>query len=160
MNSSKLLYTKKSFCTFIFNFSGNNHKKEEISKTMAENIYKTSSEGIDEIGTTSNLGEKEKVNSDSTNIFRGNVDSPGLNASNPSADMLESLDRSHENTNELRRRREDFNYPPRYPDLQHSSLPEVRNADNHIDISPMDFGFVSESEDDTEDTDEFYEKPR
>ena len=151
---------QKLFFTSIFNFSGNHHKKEEISKIMAENIYKTSSEGTDEIGTTINLGEKEKINSDSTNIYRGNIDSPGLNASDPSADMLESLDRSHENTNELRRRREDLNYPPRYPDLQHSSLPEVRNADNHIDISPMDFGFVSESEDDTEDTDEFHEKPR
>jgi hypothetical protein len=38
-------------------------------------------------------------------------------------------------------------------------LPEVRNLEKHIDISPMDFGSVSESDDDSDETDEFHDKP-
>ena len=89
------------------------------------------------------------------------VDSPVVGASGNKDDLLPAMDGVSENSSELRKRRDDLNYPPRYPDLQRVSLSEARNANNPIDISPMDFGFVTDSEDDSEDTtDEFHDKPR
>ena len=106
-------------------------------------------------------GEKEKGMADDTHALDMNIDAPGVGACGTKIDLLPTLDCVSENSSELRRRRDDLNYPPRYPDLQRVSLSEARNTDNQIDISPMDLGFVSDSEDDSEDTtDEFHDKPR
>ena len=105
-------------------------------------------------------GEKEKDSSSNANFFHNdNIDTPDLCASKNVGGLIPSMDCLSENNSELRRRRDDLHYPPRYPDLHKASFPAVRNADNQIDISPMDFGFVSDS-DDSDDTDEFHEKPR
>ena len=89
------------------------------------------------------------------------VAAPGVGDKDTTGDLLPTLDCVSENSSDVRRRREDLNYPPRYPDLQRVPWSEAQNADNQIDISPMDFGFVSDSEDESDETtEEFYEKPR
>ena len=128
---------------------------------MDENSYGPHSNfGNDELTLPVNKGEKEKYPSKNVHLLDNSVDAPNLCSSEPAGDLLPSLNCASENSSELRRRRDDLNYPPHYPDLQHGSVPEVRNTDNHIDISPLDFGFISDSEADTDDTDEFHEKPR
>ena len=114
-----------------------------------------------ELSPSINKGEKEKDPSNNAYLPESNiVDAPNVCANETGGDLIPSLNCGSENSSELRRRRDDLNYPPRYPDLQHTSLPEVRNSEKHIDISPMDFGFVSDSDDDSDETDEFHDKPR
>ena len=109
----------------------------------------------------SNKGEKEKHSENSVYLLdKDTVDTKNIYPSDAMEDLHPSLNCGSENGSELRRRRDDLNYPPNYPTLQKGVVPDVRNPDNHIDISPMDFGFVSDSEDDSEDTDEFHEAPR
>ena len=104
----------------------------------------------------SNKGEKEKHSGkDAFLLDKDTVDANNIYPSDAMEDVHPSMNNASENGNELRRRRDDLNYPPNYPTLQQGAVP-----DNHIDISPMDFGFVSDSEDDSEETDEFHERPR
>ena len=117
---------------------------------MDENAYNVSQDS--DHHDQGNKGEKEKHSDNNEYLLdKDTVDTKNLY---PSEDLHPSI--NCENGNELRRRRDDLNYPPNYPTLQQ----DARIPDNHIDISPMDFGFVSDSEDDSETTDEFHENPR
>ena len=103
-------------------------------------------------------GEKEKeVPNECTDVDG----IPNSGACGTKTDQIPTLDSASDNSSEVRRRREELNYPPRYPDLQRVAWSESKNTDNQIDVSPMDFGFVSDSEDGSDDTtDEFLDKPR
>ena len=117
--------------------------------------------GSHELSHSINKGEKEKDPSNNAYLPESNtVDAPNLCTNETGGDLLPSLNCGSEHSSELRRRRDDLHYPPRYPDLQHTSLPEVRNLEKTIDISPMDFGSLSESDDDSDETDEFHDRPR
>ena len=106
-------------------------------------------------------GLKEKHSENDVHLLnKDTVDAKNYYPSDAMEEMHPSMNSASENGSELRRRRDDLNYPPNYPTLKQSAVQDIQNPDNHIDISPMDFGFVSDSEDDTEETDEFHEKPR